>query len=60
MLHIFQTFQTVFCMCLGLGEQQGMFLNSKGLLGNTGHLEKHGFETISGFENFEKRDNIAR
>ena len=47
-------------MCLGMGEQQGMFLKSKGFLRNTGHWKKHGFETFSGFEKFEKRDNIAR
>ena len=37
-----------------------MFLKSKGFLRNTGHWKKHGFETFSGSENFEKRDNIAR
>ena len=37
-----------------------MFLKSKGFLRNTGHWKSHGFETFSGFEKFEKRDNIAR
>ena len=37
-----------------------MFLKSKGFLRNTGHWKRHGFETFSGFEKFEKRDNIAR
>ena len=36
-----------------------MFLKSKGFLRNAGHWKKHGFETFSGFEKFEKRDNIA-
>ena len=35
-----------------------MFLKSKGFLRNAGHWKKHGFETFSGFEKFEKRDNI--
>ena len=47
-------------MCLGLDEQQGTFLKSKGFLRNAGHWKKHGFETFSGFEKFEKRDNIAQ
>ena len=37
-----------------------MFLKSKGFLRNARHWKKHGFETFSGFEKFEKRDNIAR
>ena len=57
---LFRPFRKCFCTCLGLGEQQGMFLKSKGFLRNTGHWKRHGFETFSGFENFEKRDNIAR
>ena len=32
-----------------------MFLKSKGFLRNAGHWKKHGFETFSGFEKFEKR-----
>ena len=47
-------------MCLGMGEQQGMFLKSKGFLRDKGHWKRHGFETFSGFEKLEKRDNIAR
>ena len=35
-----------------------MFLKSKGFLRNAGHWKKHGFETFSGFEKFERRDNI--
>ena len=35
-----------------------MFLKSKGFLRNAGHWKKHGFETFSGFEKFEKRDNV--
>ena len=37
-----------------------MILKSKGFLRNAGHWKKHGFETFSGFEKFEKRGNIAR
>ena len=55
---LFRPFRQCFCMCLGLNEQQGMFLKSKGFLRNAGHWKKHGFETFSGFEKFEKRDNI--
>ena len=57
---LFRPFRQCFCMCLGLDEQQGMFLKSKGFLRNAGHWKKHGFETFSSFEKFEKRDNIAR
>ena len=41
-------------MALLSDEQQGMFLKSKGFLRNAGHWKKHGFETFSGFEKFEK------
>ena len=37
-----------------------MFLKRKGFLRNAGHWKKHGFEIFSGFEKFEKRDNIKR
>ena len=43
-----------------MGEQQGIFLKSKGFLRNTGHWKRHGFETFSGFGKLEKRDNIVR
>jgi hypothetical protein len=46
-------------MCLGLDEQQGMFFKRKRFLRNAGQWKKHGFETFSGFEKVEKRDNIA-
>ena len=46
-------------MCLGLDEQQGMFLKSKGFWRNAGHWKKHGFETFSGFEKFEKRGQYS-
>ena len=35
-------------------------MKSKVFLRNARHWNKHGFETFSGFEKFEKRDNIAQ
>ena len=34
---LFRPLRQCFCMCLGLDEQQGMFLKSKGFLRNAGH-----------------------
>ena len=54
---LFRPFRNCFCMCLGMGEHQVVFLKSKGFLRNAGHWKKHGFETFSGFE---KQGSIAR
>ena len=61
LLHTFETFQTVFLHVSWVGwATENLFLKSKGFLRNAGHWKKHGFETFSGFEKIEKRDNIAR
>ena len=58
--HFSDLSESVFACVFGWLSNRETFLKREGFLGNTGHWKRHGFDTLSGLENFERHDNIAR